>query len=48
MTERVARFDDPSEGDRALAHVDFGALENGDGGVVVRLAEVKADEVDGW
>jgi hypothetical protein len=47
VTEGVARLDDPLERDWAAAQGNFGSLENGDGGVVVRLAEVKADEVAG-
>jgi hypothetical protein len=47
MTKGVTLLDDPIERDRAAAQGDFAALQDGDGGVVTRLAKVKADEVAG-
>jgi hypothetical protein len=45
VPERVAGLGDPLERDWTAADGGFGSLENGDGGVIVRLAKVKADEV---
>ena len=46
MTEGVARLNDGRERERTAAEGDFGALDNGNGAGVARLAEVKADEMN--